>query len=101
MKQKNFIYYQDAGHGWIACRRALLQQLGIEQDITPFSYQRGGTVYLEEDCDASALVIALMNRNIKANFRRQYRELSPIRKYEPFRVSPNANTSSDAGQLLY
>lgn len=48
-----FKFYTDPGHGWLAVKRKLLHQLGIECKITSFSYQRGETVYLEEDSDVA------------------------------------------------
>ena len=56
--------YEDPAHGWIACKRSLLEQLGILNKITPYSYQSrtGDTVYCEEDCDGSLLVSTLMGR---------------------------------------
>jgi len=50
--------YNDPGHGWVAIKRSVLIKLGIEHKITSYSYQRGQTVYLEEDCDASTLISA-------------------------------------------
>ena len=52
-KPKSFNYYQDGGHGWIAVRRKFLKQLGVHDQITEYSFQKGGMVYLEEDCDLS------------------------------------------------
>ena len=46
-----FKFYADAGHGWLAVKRDLLIKLEILDKITHYSYQRGKTVYLEEDCD--------------------------------------------------
>lgn len=48
-----FKFYCDPGHGWLAVKRTLLDELGIAHLISPYSYAKGGTVYLEEDCDAS------------------------------------------------
>ena len=42
----------DAYHGWLAVSKQELKELGIEQDISNFSYQEGEIVYLEEDVDA-------------------------------------------------
>ena len=53
IKNKVFRAYTDPGHGWIAVKRNVLDILNIADKITPFSYQKGHTVYLEEDCDAS------------------------------------------------
>ena len=57
-------YYQDPGHGWIKVRRAELVSLGIDEDITGYSYQDdSGLVYLEEDCDASRFIGAYRREN--------------------------------------
>ena len=50
MKTK-FYYYQDPGHGWVAVPMSLLEKLNIAGEISTYSYQRGKTVYLEEDRD--------------------------------------------------
>lgn len=52
-------FYEDSGHGWGAVKRQLLVDLGIADQISTFSYQKGGTVYLEEDCDLPLLVRTL------------------------------------------
>ena len=46
---KTIVYYTDPGHGWFAVKRAELAQLGILGQVSHYSYQRGRTVYLEED----------------------------------------------------
>lgn len=50
---KTFDYIQDPGHGWIKTPIKLLVELGIEAEISHYSYYRDGFAYLEEDCDAS------------------------------------------------
>jgi hypothetical protein len=57
MTHHKLIFHNDPGHGWVAVRRTLIQRLGVVP--TPYSFQRGATVYLEEDCDAGALIRAL------------------------------------------
>ena len=51
--QKTYILHSDPGHGWLAVKAKELQELGILEKITPYSYMNGKTVYLEEDCDLS------------------------------------------------
>jgi hypothetical protein len=53
MKHKTYIFHSDPGHGWMAVKRKELIEMGILHTITAYSYQKGKTVYLEEDCDAS------------------------------------------------
>ena len=51
-------YLQDPGHGWIRVPRAELDALGIASQVSKYSYQQGGWVYLEEDCDAGLWISA-------------------------------------------
>ena len=48
--------YSDPGHAWGAVKRKVIDELGLTNTITGYSYQKGGTVYLEEDCDLSNFV---------------------------------------------
>ena len=78
--------YSDPGHGWAAVKRELLTQLGIADKITRYSYQKGKTVYLEEDCDLTTLMDALQSRGIKVEFEhKNTNRQSPIRSYERYR----------------
>ena len=54
-----FNVYSDPGHAWCKVSRFLIEDLGIADEITTFSYQRGEYVYLEEDCDLSTFIKAL------------------------------------------
>lgn len=78
--------YNDPGHGWVAIKRAVLIKLGIEHKITSYSYQRGQTVYLEEDCDMSTLISAARDAGIALEFTEKYtNNRSPIRSYDYFK----------------
>lgn len=80
-----FIVHADPGHAWIAAPRALLTDLGILDRVSSYSYQRGGTVYLEEDCDAMLLIQTLRARGIEPKFdERHIDRSSPVRSYEHF-----------------
>jgi len=75
-------YYQDPGHGWVAVKRSLVESLGIADAITPYSYQNGQTVYLEEDLDADLLIKALTARGETVTFDvRHTNSHSSIRNY--------------------
>ena len=84
-------FYSDPGHGWAAVKRTLLDELGITQQISTYSYQRGNTVYLEEDCDLSTLLGALRagGREFELCERHTDRR-HPIRGYDHF--SKNGQT---------
>lgn len=89
MLTMDFKFYEDPGHGWLAVKRSLLVELGIEQHISPFSYQKGKTVYLEEDCDANRFVKAMETRGIKVNpVYKIHGNRSPIRSYESYAYQP-------------
>ena len=78
-------YYQDPGHGWVACKRKLLEDLGVINKITRFSRQRGATVYCEEDLDAVTLTEALTKRGFKVLLEHKHdNRTSPIRSYDNF-----------------
>lgn len=54
-----FNYYCDAGHGWVAVKKSILEKIGIADKITAYSYQRGKMAYLEKDCDLSTFMTAM------------------------------------------
>lgn len=55
-------YIQDPGHGWVGAPLDQVRDLGLAP--TPYSYQDGATVWLEEDCDAPAYLRALTRAGI-------------------------------------
>lgn len=86
-KVLNLKFYSDPGHGWLAIKRNLLVKEGLLNHISPYSYQRGATVYLEEDRDASIVVNALQGRGYTVwNVPKHTDKTSPIRSYESFRL---------------
>lgn len=52
-------FHEDAGHGWLEVPFSLLVVLGIEDQITGYSYRYLDKAYLEEDLDLSTFVRAL------------------------------------------
>ena len=81
--QKTFIVYSDPGHAWARVSFETLRELGIEDKISPFSYQRNGYAFLEEDCDLSVLILALRARGIEPRWVEKHRREGPskIRSY--------------------
>ena len=59
MPRRTYTWAVDAGHEWLMVKLYELKNLGIEECITPFSYAKGGIVYLEGDCDAFCFIDAL------------------------------------------
>jgi hypothetical protein len=49
-------FHSDSGHGWLAVKRSEVEKFGLADKITTFSYQKGKTVYLEEDVDAQVFL---------------------------------------------
>ena len=90
--------YTDAGHGWFKVDRALLEKLGIDGDISTFSYQRKNSVYLEEDCDAGRLFKALDDRKIAWTYKESHTDkTSKIRGYDRYKKgASHANNSIHA-----
>jgi len=86
MRTLKLNFHTDAGHGWLACKKDLVIALGIAKDITPYSYQRGQTVYLEEDCDMSRFMRACESHGVQVVLNEKYRDQSPIRNYEQFTI---------------
>ena len=87
MSKKVYIFHSDPGHGWIAVRLRELKELGIEKEISQYSYCKGDTVYLEEDCDAAAFFNAYTKVFGKSpTYRESYLERTPIRHYPRYQA---------------
>jgi hypothetical protein len=85
MKTITLNYYQDPGHGWAKISLDKLKALGIDQDISYFSYTRGSYAYLEEDCDLSTLYRACDKQGIKLVLREYHsNKNSKIRNYQSY-----------------
>jgi hypothetical protein len=78
-------YFTDPGHGWVKVPRNLLEKFGIADKISRYSYSRGDSVYLEEDCDLGHLytVMALSGTKIELVTRHTNRQ-SKIRSYNSY-----------------
>ncbi len=58
------IYHQDSEHGWFAVPLGMLSSLGIDTSRYSYVDHASSTVYLEEDCDATAFVQACEREDI-------------------------------------
>jgi hypothetical protein len=83
---KEYYFHADPGHAWLAVKRKELVRLNILNKISPFSYQKGGTVYLEEDCDASIFLNAKKALGEEVAFKETHLENTPIRNYQNFKA---------------
>ena len=80
-------FYADPGHGWAAVKRKTLVDLGIADKISTYSYQRGQSVYLEEDCDLSTFMSAMREAGKEIEFKDSHTNgRSPIRSYETYKA---------------
>lgn len=92
-----FKRYMDAGHSWFAVRRIWLERLQIEHKISPFSYEKGKSCYLEEDNDWDVLATALLAKGIRYDWKTVYHEgNSPIRNYYPYSFHCNVYNTEKA-----
>jgi len=56
---KTFTHHADSGHGWLAVKDMDLVDVGLTpRSFSKYSYAKGGTYYLEEDCDAGKFLNA-------------------------------------------
>jgi hypothetical protein len=80
--------YSDSGHAWAKVKKQFLSKLGIDKDISHYSYQRGDYAYLEEDSDLTKLCIALDANAIEYAFdeKHAYERPSKIRSYQSYKV---------------
>ena len=84
--EKVFKFYSDPGHGWLAVPIKDLAPVNLKvTDFSPYSYIRGKTVYLEEDCDATMFILQyqFMNGGEKPKYIEKYTDgTHPIRSYD-------------------
>jgi hypothetical protein len=79
------IFHSDPGHGWLAVKLSDIKMLGIETEISNFSYIKGKTAYLEEDCDMTRFINAAKAKGITIEVKEgAYRDRSPIRSFKSY-----------------
>lgn len=69
-KKVNVTFHSDPGHGWLAVKISLLQELGLEDKISGYSYMKGKTAYLEEDGDASLFMKSAKEKGYEVTIKR-------------------------------
>lgn len=97
---KKLTFYADAGHGWLKVARTDLDALDIAHKITPYSYERGSWVYLEEDCDASTYLNAAKANGWTINITEKYSDQSTIRHFPHYTHRVTTSTLINAAQRL-
>jgi len=84
--------HHDPGHAWLVVKCATVEKvLGTLTRISDYSYQRGKSLYLEEDCDAPLFLQMCTAQGIDVEIEdRHSNRRSPIRSYDRInRPSPN------------
>lgn len=82
-KKYELRFISDPGHGWLEVPLALLKDLGIDRNITPYSYLNNGLAYLEEDCDYGTFVSTARDW-IDFHVTEEHQDNTPIRGYAPY-----------------
>lgn len=87
IRVKSVYLFADPAHGWLKVKRSELEKLGILDQISSYSYQRGDNVFLEEDCDGGIYTQTLRAKHGKIAFltvASHGNKSSKIRSYDRF-----------------
>lgn len=83
--KKTYIWHSDGGHAWLAVKKQELIDLGIETKISPYSYRKGNTIYLEEDCDATVFCDTMEKQGFTLEFtEKDHGDYAPLRGYSRY-----------------
>jgi hypothetical protein len=81
-----YTFHEDPGHGWLEVTRTELVRLGIASRISAYSYQKGDSVFLEEDCDANTFAHAKKAAGeAVSEVTTVYNDDAPCRGYDRYR----------------
>ena len=84
--------YADPGHAWGRVTKKYLINLGIEKDISKYSYVNGEYVYLEEDNDLNTFLKKVAPEPVQ--FVEHYTDRqSPIRNYKCYSFKTSTQKS--------
>jgi len=86
MKAFTIIVYSDPSHAWGKVKRKVLDNLGLAQQVSSYSYQYKDNVYLEEDADLSLVCRHLLfNTDVRIKFVEKHtNKTSRICSYERY-----------------
>lgn len=100
--------YSDNSHGWLAVKIKELEELGIADKITHYSYMKGDMAYLEEDQDLNTYILAIRKKypNLKTasdfNFNRvEQGNSSPIRNYASYEYKKKSTPAKKIKLFAY
>ncbi len=96
MKEKTYRFFSDPGHGWLEVDYHDLLELGIEGQISRYSYRKGRLVYLEEDCDFAVFLGAFQERfETSPLIAETYQDDTPIHNMQPYDTPRFVATEAD------
>ena len=82
---KTYQYLQGSGHGWLEVPMTEIKNLGLTQKISAYSYRKGDSAFLEEDCDMSLFIKAMNATGQEFNFNEVHTNYdSQVRNYSRF-----------------
>jgi len=91
MKNLKLNYFTDPAHGWVSVKLQTLRDLGIADQVSHYSYMRGSSAYLEEDCDLGLLYKACDAIGLTIDLITKHtNNRSPIRSYAVYRAGSEA-----------
>jgi len=101
---KSFQVISDASHGWVKVPLVELERLGIQDQITSYSYVKGDFAFLEEDADAGVFIEARKAEGNPVKLKEITREsCRKIRNYDAYpstitisETEVEVNTTEDA-----
>lgn len=80
-----FTFHTDEGHGWMEVSLSMVKDLGLQTEISSFSYINGQTVYLEEDFDALQFIRAFkLKHGYQPEFEEKFTTFSFVRNFPRF-----------------
>lgn len=80
--------HEDPGHSWLEVSKKQMEGFGVIPSSC--SYERGNSIFLEEDCDAPLFIGALIERKMQFGIRRTvYNNMCFIRELKHYDASFN------------
>ena len=84
-KRFTITVYGDPGHAWGKVKRDILLKLGLEKEISRYSYQYMDNVYLEQDSDLAKVFDRLEALDYYVIFKEKHTDKSSkIRHYDRY-----------------
>jgi intergrase/recombinase len=87
IKKIKYHIYEDPAHAWMKVERKELERLNLADKISPYSYEKGDNVYLEEDSDLTAFAEAKKEKGEDIKFVEHItNKSSKIRSYNSYKL---------------